>query len=136
MNERQREELLAQVHKTSGTVGRSIPETVRIDGETIPLREFYFEVWNRSELGEEDHETVEEILSSLRRERLALVQRIQQGAVDHETGKSLVSEIRDLDRAINAFESLDGPSFGEQMRQEKIRSAQELVDLMREFGEL
>lgn len=136
MNERHRKELLDQVHKPSGTVGRSIPEAVHIGDETVPLREFYFEVSNQSELSAEDRETVEELLSSLRRERLALVQRIQKGEVDHETGKSLVSEIRALDRAINAFESLDGPSFEEQMRQKKIKSARELVDLMWEFGKI
>lgn len=136
MNEHEREELLDRIYQMSGTIGNSIPETVRIGDESLPLREFYFEVSDREELQEEDRERIEEILSYLRRERLALVQRIQNREVDYETGESLVPKIRDLDRAINAFESLDDPCFEEQVRREKIKSARELVELMRGFGEL
>ena len=136
MNERQREELLEQIYQTSGTVGRSIPETIRLEDESVPLRKFYFEVSGQEELREEDRESVEEILSYLRRKRLALIQRIQNREVDYETGKTLVPKIRNLDRAINAFESLEDPSFEEQLRQQKIKSARELVELMRKFGKM
>ena len=134
LNDRQRQELLDRIYQPAGTVGRSIPETVALGDESIPLREFYFEVSNRDELRAEDRERVEEVLSSLRRERLRLARQIKQREVDYETGRTLVSDIRDLDRAVNAFESLDDSNFEEQVRREKIRSAQELVELMREFG--
>ncbi|MFB6197469.1 MAG: DUF5788 family protein [Halobacteriaceae archaeon] len=134
MNERQREELIAQIHRGSGTVGRSIPETVTIEGETVPLREFYFDVSDRDDLQEDDRERIGEMLSYLRRKRRELVLQIRRSEVDYETGESLVSEIRDLDRAINALESLEEPDLEEQLRQEKIQSARELVDIMRKFG--
>jgi hypothetical protein len=134
MNERQRDTLLDEIHTTVVGSG-SIPETVRVDDEPIPLREFYFEVADR-ELTARDHERVETVLASLRRERLALVQDIQDRAVDHETGQDYVSRIRDIDRAINALESLDDPSFEEQVRREKLDSARELIDMMREYGKL
>lgn len=134
MNERQRDELLNQAYRTTGTVGRSIPETVSLEDESLPVREFYFEISDRGALRDEDRERVEEVLSYLRRKRLNLVQQIRNREVGYETGKSLVPKIRDLDRAINAFESLDEPDLEEQFRREKIRSARELVDLMREFG--
>lgn len=136
MNERQRDELVDRIYRSSGTLGRSIPETVEFDGESVPLREFYVEVSGREDLRDEDRERVERILSYLRRERLELVQRIQEREVDYETGKSLVQTVRDLDRAVNAFESLDEPRYGEQVRREKIESARELIELMREFGKL
>ena len=136
MNERERRELLDRLYRTSGTVGNSIPETVDVGDETVPLREFYFEVAGRDELDEAERESVEEIVSSLRRERLSLVQRVRRGEVDYATGERLVARVRDLDRAINALESLEEPSFEEQVRRERIRSARELVDLMREFGKL
>lgn len=136
MNERQREELMERIYRTSGTLGRSIPETVRLEDESIPVREFYFEVASRDGLRDEDRERVKEILSYLRRKRLGLIQQIRTCEVDYETGTSLVPEVRDLDRAINAFESLEEPGLEEQLRREKIRSAQELVDLIREFGKL
>ena len=136
MNERQREELLGRIYRTSGTVGRSIPETIRLGGESVPVRKFYFEVSDRDELRDEDRERVDEILRYLRRKRLTLVQRIENREVDYETGESLVPKIRDLDRAVNAFESLDNPCFEEQVRRERIGSARELVELMREFGKM
>ena len=136
MNERQRDELMDRVYQSSGTVGRSIPETVEFDGESVPLRKFYIEISGRENLRNEDRERVERILSYLRRERLELVQRIQNREVDYETGETLVSTVRDLDRAINAFESLDDSRYGEQVRREKIESARELVELMREVGKL
>lgn len=136
MNERERARLLDRVHQTSGTIGRSMPETITLDGETVPLREFYMEVSGREELPEEDRESVEEVLSYLRRERSVRIKRIRNREVDYETGKEMVPEIRDLDRAINAFESLGDPSYEEQVRREKVESARELVELMRDFGKL
>lgn len=136
MNERQREELLERVYRSSGTVGRSIPETVTLEDESVPLRRVYFEVAGRDELPAEERERVQEVLSYLRRKRLALVQRIEEGGIEYETGTALVDRIRKLDRAINAFESLDDPSFEEQVRRERVESAREAVELLREFGKL
>ncbi|WP_121822355.1 DUF5788 family protein [Halostella salina] len=136
MTERQRDELLGRVHRTSGTLGGSIPETVRVDGESVPVREFYFEVSDREELTGEARERVEDVLTHLRRERAELVRRIRNREVDYATAESLVPDIRELDRAINAFESVEDPSYGEQVRREKIESARELVEMMREFGKL
>ncbi|WP_135819682.1 DUF5788 family protein [Halostella litorea] len=136
MNERRREELLSRVNRTSGTVGGSMPESIRVDGRSVPVREFYFELSDRADLSPEERGRVEDVLSYLRRERLALVGRIRDGDVDCETGESLVAEVRDLDRAINAFESLEDPDYGEQVRRERIESARELIEMMREFGKL
>lgn len=134
MNERQRTELLDRIRRSSATVGRSIPETVRVDGESIPVRELYFEVSDRADLESEERRRVEDVLSYLRRERLRLVQRIENDDVDYERGTELASEIVDLKRAIDAFESLGEPGLAEQIRQERIDSARELVDLLRKSG--
>lgn len=134
MNDRQREELLERIYKTGATVGGSIPETVTVADESIPLREFFFEVSGRKSLSSEDRERVDEILQHLRRERLRLVQQIKHDEVDYETGRELVPRILELERAIDALEGLEAPGLAEHVRQEKIASAQELIDLMREFG--
>ncbi len=136
MNEQKRTELLEQVYQTSGTVGSSIPESVRIEDESVPLREFYFEVVDRDDLRKIERERIQDVVSYLRRQRLRLIRKIREREVDYETGQSLVPTIQSLDRAINAFESLDEPCFEEQVRQEKIESARELVDLMRKLGKL
>lgn len=134
MKEHQRDALLDRIHRSSTTVGGSIPESVTLDGESVPLREFYFRVSSREELQPNDEERIEEILTYLRRERLRLVQLVQNDEVDFESGKELVPKIAALERAINAFESLEDPSLEEQLRREKIKSARELVDLMRTVG--
>jgi len=136
MTERERDELLGRVHRTSGTLGGSIPDAVQVDGESVPVSEFYFEVSDRDELTAETRERVEDVLAHLRRERAALIRRIRNREVGFETGQSLVPRIRNIDRAINAFESIDDPSLGEQVRRERIESARELVEMMREFGKL
>jgi len=136
MDDRQRDELLDRIHRSSATVGGSIPETVLLEGESIPLREFYFEISDKQEIQTDEEERFEEILTYLRRERLRLIQLIENDEVDYESANELVPKISDLDRAIDAFESLEGPDLDEQLRQEKIKSAEGLVDLMRGFGKL
>lgn len=133
MNERQRNELLEQANRNSATLGGSFPETVTVDGETVPLREFYFELTNRDELDDEQAR-LDEVLGYMKRERLRLKQRLEDDDIAYETGQELVERIRELDRAINAFESLNEPSFGEQVRRERIQSAEELVEMLRNFG--
>ena len=134
MTPRQRERLLERVYQPSGSIGRSIPETVDCDGETIPVREPYFEFADQESLSGSDEERVHDLLSTLRRERLRLVQRLREDDVAFATGEALVETIHDIDRAINAYESLEDPSLSEQYRRDNIRSAQELVELMRAFG--
>jgi len=134
MNEKQRKELLDRIRQSSTTIGGSIPETVELEDESVPLREFYFKISSQEELQPDDEDRVAKILTYLRRERLRLVQLIKNNEVDYESGKELVPKIASLERAINAFESVDDPSLNEQLRQEKIESAQELIDLMRMVG--
>lgn len=134
MDDRERDELLERIYRTGSAVGGSMPETIDLEEETVPIREFFFEVSSDDELREAEREHVEEILSFLRRKRWGLVQQIRKNEVAYERGTELVPKIQALDRAIEAFESLDDPGLEEQVRREKIKSAQELVDLMREFG--
>ena len=132
MNDRERQRLLDRVHQPSGTVGRSIPETLELDGESIPVRECYFDV--ADEDTEEAQRRVEEVLWYLRRKRRKLLQRIREDEMSYETGEEVAGTVQELDRAINAFESVEDPDFGEQLRQERIESAEGLLELMRNAG--
>ncbi|WP_435361828.1 DUF5788 family protein [Haloarchaeobius sp. DFWS5] len=134
MEEHRRDELLDQLRRSSARVGGSMPESVVLNDETVPLQQFYFEVSGRDQLSPTESERVEEVLRFLRRERLRLVQLVENDEVDYETGTELVTTVANLERAINAFESLEGSSIGEELRQKKIQSARELVDMMRSFG--
>lgn len=134
MNDRQRAELLDRIRRSSATVGRAIPETVTVAGKSVPIREFYFDVSDRSELEPDERQRVEDVLTHLRRERLRLVQRIENDEVSYERGEELVTEIVDLERAIDAFESVGEPGLAEQLRQVRIESARGLVELLRASG--
>lgn len=134
MQNHERRDLLDRVNRSSATVGGSIPETVRIDGETVPLQEFYFDVADAETLDSEERARVESLLKHLRRERLQLVQRIRNDEVDYATGEELVPDILELERAIDALESLDEPDLAEQLRQERISSARELIEMLRSAG--
>lgn len=134
MKDRQREALLDRIRRTSATVGRSMPETVTLAGESVPVRDFYLDVADSEELDPEERQRVEDLLTHLRRERLRLVQRIRNDEVSYERGEELVSEIGALERAIDAFESLDEPGLAEEVRQERVESARELVEILRRAG--
>ena len=134
MHERERKRLLDRVYRRTRTIGRSMPEQVTVNDEKIPVRAFLFELSNQSELGDRDRERVDEVVRLLRRERLRLVQRVENDPIDVETGEMLADRIHELDRAIAAFDTIEGPSIGERVRQQEIESAQELIDMMRAFG--
>jgi len=104
VKEYERKQLLERVDREAATVGASVPEEIELDGETLPLSEFVFEV--RSSEGGESRERVEWAKKKLRRARLDRRQQIEAGEISFETGEDLAAEIVGIDRALNALESL------------------------------
>ena len=132
MDKRQRNRLLEQLDRPSATLGRSLPETVTIDNEVVPIRDLYFALADRERLTEADRRRLEESLRYLRRKRLQLKHRLEEDEkLEYDAGEALVERIHRLDRAIDAFESVDAPELGEQVRAERIESAEELLELLR-----
>ena len=109
MQEYERKRLLERVEREGATVGATIPETVEVQGETIDLQEFVFEVKRREGVPPGERDRVERAKRNLRRERLQRKQRIEDGDVTREEGERLVESIVGIDRALNALESL-GPT--------------------------
>lgn len=109
MKPHEREGLIERVEREGATVGATIPETVEVQGETIDLQEFVFEVKRREEVPPGERDRVERAKRNLRRERLQRKQRIEDGDVTREEGERLVESIVGIDRALNALESL-GPT--------------------------
>ncbi|QPV63383.1 hypothetical protein I7X12_01745 [Halosimplex litoreum] len=130
MNDRERQRLLDATRRQSGTIGERIPETVTVQGDAFPLREFVFECKRLDAVPESERERIEETERRLQRERLARKQRIEDGDISQEEGEALVDSIRGLDRAINALEGLDEPRYSEQLRRKKIEDAEELLSLI------
>ncbi len=124
----QRKQLLERVDREGSTVGSSIPERIKVQGEPVELREFVFEIKRRETVPASERERVERAKKQLRRERLARRQTIEAGDVSYERGRELADSILGIDRALNALESLEPTDL------EAEASAQETADRKRWFN--
>jgi hypothetical protein len=107
VNEFERKTLLERVQRESATVGTDIPERITVQGETLDLQAFVFEVKRRDTVPPGERERVEQAKKNLRRERLQRKQRLEDGDITPEEGEELVEAIVGIDRALNALERLD-----------------------------
>jgi hypothetical protein len=119
VKEFERKQLLERVRREGATVGASIPDEIEVQGETVDLREFVFEIGRRDTVPPGERERVETAKRNLRRERLQRVQRIEDGDITREEGEALVESVVGIDRALNALEDLGPVDLeGEVQRQE------------------
>ena len=109
VKEYERKQLLERVEREGATVGADIPETIDVQGESVDLQEFVFEIKRRETVPPGERERVERAKKNLRRERLQRKQLLEEGDVSREEGEELVGAIIGIDRALNALESL-GPT--------------------------
>ncbi|PSQ04236.1 hypothetical protein BRC92_04460 [Halobacteriales archaeon QS_4_69_31] len=109
MKEYERKQLLERIGRDGATVGAAIPDRIDIQGESVDLREFVFEIKRRDTVPPGERERVEQAKTNLRRERLQRKQRIEDGDIPREEGERLAEAIIGIDRALNALESL-GPT--------------------------
>jgi hypothetical protein len=109
VKEYERKQLLERVEREGATVGADIPETIDVQGESVDLREFVFEIKRRETVPAGERDRVDEAKKNLRRERLQRKQLLEEGDITREEGEELVGAIIGIDRALNALESL-GPT--------------------------
>jgi hypothetical protein len=109
VKEYERKQLLERIGRDGATVGAAIPDRIDIQGESVDLREFVFEIKRRDTVPPGERERVEQAKKNLRRERLQRKQRIEDGDISREEGERLAEAIIGIDRALNALESL-GPT--------------------------
>jgi hypothetical protein len=125
VQEYQRKQLLERVDREGATVGATIPEEIEIQGESVELRSFVFEIKRREAVPPGERDRVERAKRNLRRERLQRRQRLEEGAVSYQEGQRLVEAIVGIDRALEALESLGAGDI------ESEREAQEVADRKR-----
>jgi hypothetical protein len=115
MREFERKQLLERVEREGSTLGADIPDEIEVQGETVELHQFVFEVKRRDTVPPGERERVEEAKKNLRRERLQRKQRIEDEETEltYEEGEELVESIIGIDRALEALQSL-GPANIEQ----------------------
>jgi hypothetical protein len=125
VQEYERKQLIERVEREGATVGVDIPERITVQGETVDLQAFVFEIKRRDTVPAGERERVERAKKNLRRERLQRKQRIEEDDISFAEGEELARAIIGIDRALNALESL-GPTDIE-----RERKAQETADRKR-----
>jgi hypothetical protein len=119
VKEYERKQLLERVGREGATVGADIPEEIEVQGETLELGQFVFEIKRRDTVPADERERVEEAKKNLRRERNERLDRIEEGEISYEDGEELARSIVGIDRALNALEQLEPADLeGEAARQE------------------
>jgi hypothetical protein len=119
VKEYERKGLLERVNREAATVGAEIPEEIEVQGESIDLRSFVFEIKRRDSVPPGERDRVERAKRNLRRERLERLEPIEENEVSYEEGEALAASIIGIDRALEALEGLDAPGpETEEQRQE------------------
>jgi len=106
VKEYERKQLLERIQREAATVGADIPETIEVQGESVDLQEFVFEIRRRDTVPPGERERVERAKKNLRRERLQRKQRLEEADVSKAVGEEMVADIVGIDRALNALEQL------------------------------
>ena len=109
MKEYERKGLLERVNREAATVGASIPDEIEIQGESIELQSFVFEIERRETVPPGERDRVEQAKRNLRRERLERLERIEENEVSYERGEELAASIIGIDRALEALDGLNAP---------------------------
>ena len=109
VREYERKGLLERVDREAATIGVDIPEEIDVQGESIELRSFVFEIGRRDTIPPGERDRVEHAKRTLRRERLERLEPIEENTVDYERGEELAASIIGIDRALEALEGLDAP---------------------------
>ncbi|MFC6735989.1 DUF5788 family protein [Halolamina salina] len=111
MREYERKQLLERVGREAATIGADIPEEIEVQGETLELRQFVFEIKRRDTVPAEERERVAEAKKNLRRERNERLERIEEGEISYAEGERLAASIIGIDRALDALEQLEPVSI-------------------------
>lgn len=105
----ERKVLLERVNREGSTIGAQIPDEMEVQGESVELREFVFEVKKLDQVPADREAEVGELKKQLRRERRERRERLEEGDITKAEGEELVESIVGLDRALHALENL-GPT--------------------------
>jgi hypothetical protein len=116
MDDAAREKLLRRVNRQGATVGASLPETVTVGDEELPLAEFVIETRKVPGVPPEHRELLANAKQTLRSERAGRLERLESDPLDRETAGTLADEIVGIDRALNALENIRQPDYGETAR--------------------
>ena len=134
MDDAARERLLRRVNRQSATVGASLPETVTVGGEELPLAEFVIETRKVPGVPPEHRDPLASAKQTLRAERARRVGRLESEPLDLERAETLADEIIGIDRALNALDNIGQPDYGETARTASIEDHERWTSFLDKLG--
>jgi hypothetical protein len=142
INKRERAKLLNSLHRYVFWVGEKIPEKVEIEGKTIKLHEFIWEMVNKPEFSEKDKEHIECYIKLLSRREHEYETYLQTAELTPGNAKKFFNKTAGLLRAIMDLKELEkGPRreeerhFHERLVKRKVAEAKELISFLDEIKE-
>ncbi|AFZ72873.1 DUF5788 family protein [Natronobacterium gregoryi] len=130
MNEDERKELLERVNRPSATIGISIPDTITIGDEEIPVDEFVIETRKVEGIPDDLKPVVREAQISLQEERERLVERLESAPLEYEEAEEIADTIVGIDRTLNALKSLRGGGYTSEAPAEEIEDHKRWLDFL------
>ena len=108
----ERRDLLERANRQSATIGQTLPETITVGDDELPLEEFVIETRKVEGIPDDVQPLVRETERELTAERKRLVARLESESIDREEAEQIVEMIAGIDRAKNALRSLRRKRFG------------------------
>lgn len=115
MKDYEREALLDKTTRETSFVGAEIPDSIEVDGDTLPLKRYVLE----ARTGEPDREA-EAVRKKLRRKRSNLRNSLEEDDLSYEEGRIIVERIAGIDRALTVLGRGDGSIDAEAGMKEKM----------------
>ncbi|MFP4217462.1 MAG: DUF5788 family protein [Salinarchaeum sp.] len=131
MDDPQRKQLLERVNREGATIGHRIPEQITIQGESVALRDFVFEVRRRESYPQSERERVKRATRNLRRGRKQRLETLEEDPISYEDGEELVNEILGIDRALNALGSLEATDIEAEAEQQEVADKRRWMGFLR-----
>ena len=132
MQEYERKQLLERIDRESATLGVDIPERIHIQGETVELREFVFEIKRRETVPAGERERVEVAKKNLRRERLERKRRIEAGDISYDEGDREADAIVGIDRALEGLQNLGHEDVEAEAKRQEAMDTKRWMDFLKQ----
>lgn len=132
VQEFERKQLLERIDREAATVGAQIPDEIEIQGETIELRDFVFEIKRRDTVPSGERDRVEQAKKNLRRERRHRRDIIDAGEVSFERGEALAESIIGIDRALESLEQLNPADVEQDARMKEAADTKRWVRFLKQ----
>jgi len=131
VQEFERKRLLERIERDGATVGVTIPDEITIQGETIDLQSFVFEIQRRETIPRGERDRVEQAKRNLRRERLERTEKLEDGEVSYEEGERIATATIGIDRALNALEQLGTVDLEQESKTQEMADKKRWMQFLR-----